>query len=103
MSARDQLIASRVFEYLSTQKSNGTVRLGVIDCRDATVYVPKGDQVIHITLSALCQKRFPNNEKLLEFANCHATRVVHGRASNRAYEIDHQHVAGVIDIIRPST
>ena len=100
MSVVNHLIDSGLFEELSRQPSNDTVRLGVIGYRYATVYVPRGDREMEITLSALCQKRFPNNEKLLEFANCHATHVEHGKASNRAYVIGGQHVAEVVALVR---
>ena len=99
MSVVNHLIDGGLFEELSTQPSNDTVRLGVIGYRHATVYVPRGDREMAITLSAFRNERFPNNERLHEFLRDNG-RIVHRNASNEAYQIGGEHVAGVIALIR---
>ena len=99
MSVGQHLIDSGLFEELSRQESNDTVRLGVIGYRHATVYVPRGDRAMDITLSAFRNERFPNNDRLDEFFRDNG-RIVHRNASNEAYQIGGQHVAEVVEIIR---
>ena len=55
MSVVNHLIDSGLFEELSTQPSNDTVRLGIIGYRHATVYVPRGDREMEITLQRVPQ------------------------------------------------
>ena len=99
MSVVNHLIDSGLFEELSTQPSNDTVRLGVIGYCHATVYVPRGDREMTITLSAFRNERFPNNERLHEFFRNNG-RIVHRNASNEAYQIGGQHVAEVVALVR---
>ena len=99
MSVVNHLIDSGLFEELSTQPSNDTVRLGVIGYRHATVYVPRGNREMAITLSAFRNERFPNNERLHGFFRDNG-RIVHRNASNEAYQIGGEHVAGVMALIR---
>ena len=99
MSVRQYLIDSGLFAELSRQPSNNTVRLGVIGYRHGTVYVPRGDRAMDITLSAFRNDRFPNNQRLHEFFRNNG-RIVHRNAPNEAYQIGCEHVAGVIALIR---
>ena len=98
MSVVNHLIDTGLFAELSRQPSNDTVRLGVI-YPHASVYVPRGDREMAITLSAFRNERFPNNERLHEFFRDNG-RIVHRNASNEAYQIGGEHVAGVIALIR---
>ena len=99
MSVVNHLIDSGLFEELSRQESNDTVRLGVIGYCYATVYVPRGDREMAITLSAFGNERFPNNERLHEFFRYNG-RIVHRNASNEAYQIGGQHVTEVVALVR---
>ncbi len=101
MSIVNHLIDSGLFEELSRQPSNDTVRLGVIgiDYPYTTIYAPRGDLTMRITLSAFRNNRFPNNERLHEFFRDNG-RIAHRNAQNEAYELGCQHVAEVIEIIR---
>ena len=95
MSVVNHLIVSGLFAELSRH----TVRLGVIGYRHATVYVPRGDREMTITLSAFRSDRFPNNERLHELFSNNG-RIGHRNARNEAYQISGQHVAGVVALVR---
>ena len=66
MSVVEHLIDSGLFEEKSIQR-NVTVPLRVIGHRYITVFVPRGDRAMDVTLSAFRNDRFPNNERLHEF------------------------------------
>ena len=99
MSVVEHLIDSGLFEELSRQPSNDTVRLGVMGYRHATVYALRGGRAMDVTLSAFRNDTFPDNEGLHEFFRNNG-RIVHGNAANEAYQISGQHVAEVVEIIR---
>ena len=104
MPAMQQLRDSGLFAELPPQ-SNGSVCFQVTEgsspLRGASIYVIGNESEFHIRIGALENDRFPNNQRLYDFARVHAHGTAHGEENAAySYRLNSRHLGAVVDIIR---
>ena len=102
MSVKQQLRESGLFDKGKLQHSTGTVSFQVTGRSGATIYVLKNEQDIHIRDNALKNNKFPNSRKLYDLVRKRALGTVRGEKDpNHAFKLSREHIAEVIEVIRP--